>query len=235
MADTDVMEGKMERPMPEAKPAAEVRTFMVASLAENLAGGGAIALAIIGLAGIVPSFVAAIAVLAIGTAFLFEGAGIAARLSRLMKLQSGGTLDAAEFGGGMSAEFFAGLAGVTLGILAIVGMVPAHLIAIAVLVFGAAIMRGSRSVARINSQMIEYMDESREAKNVANELVMSAEGVHLLIGMAAVILGIIAVIGKTEPMILSLVGLLIIGFGNLLSGKAVNGKVLSVFHHHEQG
>jgi hypothetical protein len=234
MADTNVMEGRMEKPMPRGKHIAEARSSVVASLAENLAGGGAIALAIIGLAGIVPTFVASIAILAIGTAFLFEGAGIAARLHRLMQLQSKGDLDAAEFGGGISSEFFAGLAGVTLGILSIVGMVPGQLIAIAVLVFGAAIVRGSRSVARINSQMIEYMDESQEAKEVANELVLSAEGVQMLIGLAAVILGIIAVIGKTEPMILSLVGLLIIGFGNLLSGKSVNGKVLGILHHHEK-
>ena len=139
-----------------------------------------------------------------------------------------------EFGGGISAEFFAGLAGVTLGILFIVGIVPAQLIAIAVLVFGAAIVRGSRSVARINSQMIEYTDESPEAKNVAYELVRSAEGVQMLIGMAAIILGIIAVIGKTEPMILSLVALLIIGFVNLLSGNAVNGKVLGILHHRKK-
>lgn len=234
MANTDVMEGKMERPMPKARPVTEVKPSMVASLAENLAGGGAIALAIIGLAGIVPIFVASIAILAIGTAFLFEGAGIAGRLNRLMAIQSKGNLDVSELGGGISAEFFAGLAGVTLGILSIVGIVPAQLIAIAVLVFGAAIVRGSRSMARINSQMIEFTDESPEAKNVAYELVRSAEGVQMLIGMAAIILGIIAVIGKTEPMILSLVALLIIGFVNLLSGNAVNGKVLGILHHNKK-
>ena len=220
--------------MPKARPVTEVKPSMVASLAENLAGGGAIALAIIGLAGIVPIFVASIAILAIGTAFLFEGAGIAGRLNRLMAIQSKGNLDVSELGGGISAEFFAGLAGVTLGILSIVGIVPAQLIAIAVLVFGAAIVRGSRSMARINSQMIEFTDESPEAKNVAYELVRSAEGVQMLIGMAAIILGIIAVIGKTEPMILSLVALLIIGFVNLLSGNAVNGKVLGILHHHKK-
>lgn len=234
MADTHVMEGRMEQPMPKVSPASEARSSAVASMAENLAGGGAIALAIIGLAGIVPNFVASIAILAIGTAFLFEGVGIAGRLNRLLQLQSKGGLDAAEFGGGISSEFFAGLAGVTLGILSIVGMVPGQLIAIAVLVFGAAIVRGSRAVARINSQMIEYTDESQEAKNVANELVLSAEGVQMLIGLAAVILGIIAVIGKTEPMILSLVGLLIIGFGNLLSGQAVNDKFLGILHRPEK-
>ena len=234
MANTDVMEGKMERPMPAARPVTEVRPSMVASLAENLAGGGAIALAIIGLAGIVPIFVASIAILAIGTAFLFEGAGIAGRLNRLMAIQSKGNLDVSELGGGISAEFFAGLAGVTLGILSIVGIVPAQLIAIAVLVFGAAIVRGSRSMARINSQMIEFTDESPAAKNVAYELVRSAESVQMLIGMAAVILGIIAVIGKIDPMILSLVALLIIGFVNLLSGNAVNGKVLGILHHNKK-
>jgi hypothetical protein len=45
----------------------------------------------------------------------------------------------------------------------------------------------------MNAQMFEDSDETPEAKNVANELIMSAEGVQVLIGLAAVTLGIEAV------------------------------------------
>jgi len=129
----------------------------------------------------------------------------------------------------MSTEFVAGVAGLTLGILAIVGVVPVHLIAIPVLVYGAAILRESRAAARIDSLMIEELDESQEAKDVAKELVMSSEGAQILIGLSAVTLGIIAVIG-TQPLVLSLVALLVIGFGKLFRGNAVNERMLGGFH-----
>jgi len=223
MENTETVEEHVAGAVPEARPS------MAASLTQNLAGGGAITLGIIGLAGVYPGFVASIAILVIGAAFLFEGAVSVSRLRRLMELKSKASINATELGGGMSTGFVAGVAGLTLGILAIVGVVPVHLIAISVLVFGAAILRESRAAARIDSRMIEELDESREAKDVANELVMSAEGVQILIGLSAVTLGIIAVIG-TQPLVLSLVALLVIGFGNLLSGKAVNERMLGGFH-----
>jgi hypothetical protein len=213
----------------EGRAVPEVRQGAVASLAENLAGGGAIVLSIIGLAGIAPMFVASIAVILIGAALLFEGGSIAGRLRRLMRLTSKTNISVEELGGGISAEFVGGAAGLILGILAVVNVVPASLVPIAVVVFGAATLRGSRAVARMNARFVEDLDESQEAKNVANELIMSTEGVQLLIGLAAVTLGIIAIIG-TQPLILSLVALLIIGFSGLLSGRTVNGKISGNSH-----
>jgi hypothetical protein len=213
----------------EGRAVPEVRQGAVASLAENLAGGGAIVLSIIGLAGIAPMFVASIAVILIGAALLFEGGSIAGRLRRLMRLTSKTNISVEELGGGISAEFVGGAAGLILGILAVVNVVPASLVPIAVVVFGAATLRGSRAVARMNARFVEDLDESQEAKNVANELIMSTEGVQLLIGLAAVTLGIIAIIG-TQPLILSLVALLIIGFSSLLSGRTVNGKISGNSH-----
>lgn len=217
----------MEQGVP--KPLPKVRSSRVASLAENLAGGGAIALAIIGLAGVYPQFVASIAILAIGAAFLFEGGARLSQLRGLLEHKSKIGIHAAELGGGVNSEFVAGIAGLTLGILSIVGVVPTQLIAISILVFGAASLREGRATARISSRIIEDLDESQEVKEVANELVMSSEGVHMLIGLAAITLGIIAVIG-TQPLVLSLVALLAIGFGNLLAGEAVNDKMLNGFH-----
>jgi hypothetical protein len=222
MDDVNTMQ-TVARPMPEVRPS------MVASLAENLAGGGAIALAIIGLAGVASTFVASIAIIAIGAAFLFEGGAISSRLRLYMHLKSKSAIDAGELGGGVSSEFFAGIAGLTLGILAIVNVVPISLIGIAVTVFGAAVLRGSRAVARVNTQLVMDSDESPEAKNVATELIMSSEGVQVLVGLAAVTLGIIAIIG-IQPLILSLVALLIIGFSNLISGKAINGRMFGMLH-----
>lgn len=220
MANAETMEG-FATPLPKAKPS------VVASLAENLAGGGAIALSIIGLAGIAPQFVASIAIIAIGASLLFEGGATASQLRLLMLAKTKTGIDAGELGGGISAEFLGGAAGLTLGILAIVNVVSIPLIGISILVFGAAILRRSRAATRMNARLIEESDESPEAKIVANELIMSAEGVQLLIGLAAVTLGIIAIIG-IQSLVLSLVALLVIGFSNLMSGKAINGKVLGM-------
>jgi hypothetical protein len=223
MAQTNETMERLGRSTPEVRS-----TSMGASLAENIAGGGAIALAIIGLAGISPLLVASIAVIAVGAALLFEGGAVASRLSRIMQSKSRTGINASDLGGGITAEFLGGTAGLTLGVLAIVNVVPLYLVSISVVVFGAAILSGSRAVARINSRVIEDLDESQEAKKVAYEVIMSSAVVQILIALAAITLGIIAIIG-TDPLILSLVALLIVGFSNLLSGRTfnVNGKMAS--------
>ena len=81
-------------------------------------------LAILGLAGVVPMYMAFIATIVLGVALLFEGWALASRYSKLLSEMGGGLLTATELGGGITAEFLAGAAGVALGILALLGVVP---------------------------------------------------------------------------------------------------------------
>jgi hypothetical protein len=81
-----------------------------------------------------------LSVIVIGAALLFEGGAIATRPSRLLQSKSKTGIDAGELGGGISTEFFGGAAGLTLGILVVVDVVPIQLVAIAVLIFITAIL-----------------------------------------------------------------------------------------------
>ncbi|HEY5312596.1 MAG TPA: hypothetical protein VIK18_08750, partial [Pirellulales bacterium] len=154
-----------------------VRQVPGSSVVEAAVGLAGVVLAILGLVGVAPPYMAAIATLAIGAALAFQGAAWHAR--------TGGTT--------VSAEFTAGLAGIVLGILAILGIEPAILIPVAVLVFGAGLLLSSGSTM-----------------NFGSETALTGSGSHVLCGIAGIVLGIIALI-STAALTLSLVALLALG------------------------
>ncbi len=199
------------------------------SLAEGVAGTGAIALSIIGLAGIMSPLMVAIATILAGIALVFEGGSIGARFSNLMSETTHGRLGAVELGGGMTAEFFGGVAGIVLGILSLLDIFPMVLLPVAAIVYGGALVFGVGAMAQLNALQIERACDKEEVRHVARAAVRSAEGMQVLIGLGSVVLGILAVIGLV-PMILSLVAMLSIGFADLLSGTAISGRMLSAFH-----
>jgi len=182
------------------------------STAEVLGGAAAVVLAILGLAGMLPVYMAAVATIAVGAA-LFSEAG-------------GGRIEAAEIGGGMTAEITAGLAGVTLGVLALLGAVPMTLIAIAAIVFGGSLLISSGATSRMNEAAVSSGEGNETAKAVAREAVSASAGAQVLIGLGGAVLGILALL-NLNPMVLTLVAMLIIGFSILLSGTAIGGRMLS--------
>ena len=81
-----------------------------------------------------------------GVALLFEGGMVASRYWRLPEEVVAGRWASMELTGGMIAEFLAGVAGVVLGILALLGFASLLLTTIAGLVFGAR-ARGGQWIA----------------------------------------------------------------------------------------
>jgi hypothetical protein len=139
----------------------------------------------------------------------------------------GSFLTATELGGGITAEFLAGAAGIALGILSILGIVPMVLLPAAIIVYGAALLLSSGATARLNSLAAARPEVHEIARHVAREAVFAAAGAQVLIGLSGVILGILALVGFT-PLILSLVALPSLGSAVLLSGAAINSKMLSM-------
>ena len=174
-------------------------------------------------------YMAAIAAILVGIALLFEGGAVGSRFSSLASETSGGRLGTLELGGGMTAEFLGGVAGIVLGILSLMGVYSMVLIPVAAIVFGGALLLGSGVTSRLNDLQIERACDREETRHVARAAVRSATGIQVLIGLGSVVLGILAVIGIV-PMILGLVALLGVGFSNMLSGSAVSGRMLSAFH-----
>ena len=59
--------------------------------------------------------------------------------------------------------------------------------------------------------------------HLTREIAVAASGTQMLIGVTAIVLGILALIG-VDPLTLSLVGLLAVGASILFSGSAVSGR-----------
>ncbi len=204
------------------------RVILGGAVAETIVGVGTLVLAIIGLAGFLPTHMLAIATIGLGASFLFEGGAVASRLSALLSEITEGRVDIAELGGGLSAEFIAGLGGITLGILSLVGVLPTILTAVAAIGFGGALVLGAGMKARI-SHLTIGKEEHRLAREIARQLVMASSGVEVLIGLGAIILGILALL-NFYPLILDLVAVLSVSGVILITSTAMGARMLSLFH-----
>ncbi len=231
VATREADENRFETPRPTPSVATpnirqeEISEKVVASAfsIEALAAAATVVLAILGLVAIYPAFMIPIAILTTATAMLFKGGGIASRFNQLVRETGGGTASKAELEGGMSAELLAGAAGIVLGVLALIGLVPATLSAVAIIVFGGALLLGGGETFRV-SHLGRYPEDVAEyAARLSAE---SAAGGESLVGIAAVVLGVLAIVG-IQPAMLVLVGLLCLGGAMLMSGTTVSLRMLS--------
>lgn len=193
--------------------------------------GGAAAgvLAIVALAGVEPEYLVAVAAIALGVAMLFEGGFVASEYGRILNgSSSNGDATKVELGGGLSGEALAGVATIVLGILALIGVVPAVLVSVAAIVLGAGHIFGSGVSSRLNALKISASGEQEAAKQVASDAMTAATRLQLLVGLAVVVLGILALVG-IAPLTLDLVAMLVLGSSFLLSGGSIAGRVLSYF------
>ena len=86
---------------------------------------GAVVLSILGIVGVFQNDLAAIAVIGVGVILLFQGANVVLRYTELLcEAGATGKARAAEVSRGITAEFLAGVAGIVLGILALLRIVP---------------------------------------------------------------------------------------------------------------
>jgi len=151
---------------------------------------GIITLAIVGLAGVYPLTLAAIATIIAGAEVLLEGG--------VFQGMNGQSAEPGRTGlNGMSAELLGAIAGIILGILALMGVASATLLSIAILVFGVTFLLSGA----MGSQS---MQASRDG--------------HVLMGLGITVLGLLAVIGLS-PVTLVLVGLLLVGCAGLFGGS----------------
>jgi hypothetical protein len=196
------------------------------STREALAGATAIVLTILGLTRLKPVLMAAVATMIIGGALLMAGVTVGLRVDRLAPLQS---RERTELASGMSAEFLAGVAGFALGVLAVLGVSSVLLLAIAPIVFGAGLFIGSAMISRLNFLTFFGVAEPGQEPilRAARYTVSAAARAQTLVALAAMVLGILALLGF-HPLVLALVALLSIGGTLLLSGGAVSGKVLNL-------
>jgi hypothetical protein len=199
------------------------------SIVEAAGGIAVIVLAIIGLARGGNEFMTAIATIVLGVALLAEGGAIAAQFSRLLSMASGGSLGAVQLGSGMTGEILAGGGAIVLGILALVGLRPMALLPAAVIGVGGTLVLTAGAIERLNQIRVAAAGLTEMAQRVAQAAVSGAVGTQVLAGIAAIVLGILALVSDTQAMNLTLVGLLVLGASVTLTGTALAGRLLRLF------
>jgi hypothetical protein len=164
----------------------------------GIAAIAAVALSIVGLCGVAPVLLMAIAAIFLGMAFLFSVGNFVSRYADFTPGVEAG-------GGGLAFDALAGLAGIVLGILALIGVSPGVLLPSTAIAFGCAMLLESASFGPSQNAMFP------------------ADGMNLLSGAAAIVLGILALSGYS-PAVLTFVAFLTVGCVNLLSSTSLFQK-----------
>jgi hypothetical protein len=206
------------------------------SLTEAVGGLAVIALGITALVGWYRVDLVAIAAIVAGAGMLLEGTSTALRYARVMMAAPAAHTSGMDLGGGLTTEFAGGAAGIILGILALLHIFPAILLPISVIVFGAAILFGAVAMGSLNTMMVEQqfngvgLDGTRR---LAGAAVSAASGTQVLVGIAAVVLGIIGVANGNGllGLILSAVAFLCLGSAMMVNGCALGARMVGMLHH----
>jgi hypothetical protein len=171
----------------------------------------------------------AIATIVFGAALLIQGGTMLSEYSHIIFPTEATSASMEHFGGGsLSAVFLVGAAGIILGVLALLGIAPGALTAIAVIAFGSALVLSSNSVRNLyllKAPASKMAGPQIASEFVAGEMTASSAGVQTLAGLTAIILGILAVAGH-NPAILTLVALLVLGATVVLTGSTLSALVL---------
>jgi len=215
----------MEIPVNEEKKVA--RVVEGGSGIEALGGIAAVVLAILGLVHVGSGYMLAIAAIVLGGSMLFQGGMVAAEYGQILSEVEGNPHG--EFGGGLGAEALAGVAAIVLGILALLNVAAPILMAVAAIVLGVGLVLSSGLLMRLNSVKIDVAAGSPSAKHAAHAAVSTASATQVLVGVAAAVLGILALIG-INPLTLTLVAMLGLGVSLLLSGASMLGRMFTLFH-----
>ena len=194
---------------------------------DALGGIAAIVLAVIGLAGIRPEVLVSIATVVFGTALLIQGG---AMLSEFAQIETTSDANITASGGGLSTLFLVGVAGIVLGVLALLGVHAPMLTAIAAIGFGAALVISSTAVWQLltsRSVAMRFQSRGPVMRIVAAEVASGSVGVQAMAGLAALILGILAVCGiYAQP--LTLIALLVAGAAILLTGSTLSATMMGL-------
>ena len=207
-----------------------VRRAMGISISQALLGFGAAILAIIGLEHFAPAWLLAIATIVVGAGLLFEGGVFSARYTALVS-----QMEKAPFRlrGWMVAEFVAGLTGITLGILALLNFAPFILIPVAAMSMGIAQILNSGLNTRLNALEISGTKSGVLGQEEARESVSPYIGLGGMMGLGALVLGLIALAG-VNPLMLSLVAILSIAAAHLLNGAVVYRMLGAMYRRHSE-
>jgi hypothetical protein len=201
----------------------------VTPLSESAAALAVIVLAVLGLLDIAPAAMLAVATIVVGAAILLQGAAAVAEYSRWLAAGSPVAALSSAWGGGVTLDFVTGGVGIILGILALFGSTPV-LTAAALIVFGGTLLLNGAVTARqsimTGAPATQLAPQDQAAELVATQISDVASGAQVMIGIAAIVLGILALM-PGHGAALTLVGLLAVGASVLVTGMSTGGLIVT--------
>ena len=198
-----------------------VRIFAGGSSIETLGGLAAAVLAVIGVAGYNPIVMLGTACIATGVALLAHGGSIAARWRQVLERLEGDQYDRSELIGGIGTEVFGGAVGLVLGIVALAHVRPLVLLPVAAIVFGGSLLLGGAAQPELEELVPEY---DARYRRYTRDAIQASGGVMVMVGIAAAVLGILALLAVGPIITLTLVGMLCIGAALLMAGGALTAR-----------
>lgn len=190
---------------------------------DALGGIAAIVLAIIGLAGVHPEVLVSIATIVFGAALLIQGGTMLSEFA----MEPEGSASAVG-GGGLTALFLVGVAGIVLGVLALLGVHALMLTSVAVIAFGGALVVSASAVWQLltsRSMASRFQSHGSMLSAIASDVAAGSSGVQGMAGLAVIVLGILAVSGAYS-LALTLVALLVAGAAIVMTGSTLSGAMI---------
>ena len=183
------------------------------STIELVAASVGITVAVIAIIGIAPMELAAVATIAVSFALLAQGSMIAARWQQASHIPGTERAEAV----GIGTEVFGGLAGVTLGVLALVEIAPYQLLPAASIVLGGALLLGGPAQPEI------------EGGRVSRRATRTSGGVMVMAGVAAIALGVMPFLAGGPVFLLTSVSMLCTGVALVLAGDFLGKRLAARF------
>jgi hypothetical protein len=192
---------------------------------DALGGIATIVLAIIGLAGVRSLELLSIATIVFGAALLIQGG---AMLSEFAAIEATPQTDGISGGGGLGTLFGVGVAGIILGVLALLGVQSTMLNAVAVIAFGGALVVSASAVWQLltsRSVATRFQTGSSMLRVVASEIATGSSSLQGMAGLAVIVLGVLAVAGISSQY-LALIALIVAGCSIVLTGSTLSGTMI---------
>ncbi len=213
---------------------ATARESFSESVPELVAGFAVIVLTILGLAGVSPPFLVAVATIVFGLGLLLNGRSALSEIHRALARQTDSLArqsssdEAVIAVNGWSTVFLAGRAGIVLGILALLGVASMHLVAIAVIAYGAALLISTNASMRMRVLLSTSANTNPILERLIRDTAADSAGLQTIAGLSAIVLGILALSGFV-PITLLLIALLCLGCFIGLTSTFLAGSLVRTF------
>jgi hypothetical protein len=193
-------------------------------LTEGAAGIAVIVLAVIALAGTSSGALASIVTIVVGVGLMVQAFNSAAENSKVTAAANAAPTP--DLGGEVMIGGLSGITGIILGILALVGINPAYLVPSALIVFGGALLLSGAIGLRPRAS--QSAAPGGQAQIVSYQGSPAASGMEILIGIAAIVLGVLALI-FVGSWVLALVGFIAVGAALLMVSATFSGTMMRLF------